>query len=97
MVSWIVLLKTAEGTQTIPVEADFVQSSDDRRDLTFSDVGPVVDALKAFESVKDDTPQEEAIAAFRAFIRALSKISVASFKSEAVIGYYQVAEPTATE
>jgi hypothetical protein len=95
MVSWVVLVKTTEGTQTIPLEADFVDTSDDGKEVHFGSIATAVDAVEAIESLKPDLPREESVAAFKKLIRALSKMPVASFKSEAVIGYFQVSESPA--
>jgi hypothetical protein len=89
MVEWVVMVKTPEATQTIPIEADFVENSDDGKEVHFSSLKPVVEAFEAFETIKPELPRDQSIAAFQKMIHALSKISVASFKTEFVLGYYQ--------
>ena len=89
MTDWIVVLRTSEGTQLVPVTADLVEESEDKTRLTFTNVGPMDEVIAAFYSIREDTPADDAKAALWKLLRAGGRIKVASFKLESVDGYYQ--------
>lgn len=89
MTSWVVLLKTSAGTQPVPVEADFAETSDDGKELQFTNAGAFSELIDSINAMKPDMAAEEAKAAVIRFIRAFGKFKVASFKTELVEGYYQ--------
>jgi hypothetical protein len=88
MTNWTVMLKTEEGTQPVSVEAEVASKTDDGRELEFYNFGSLKETFDSFEALSKDLPREESIENFGRLLRAISKFRVASFKSEAVIGYY---------
>jgi hypothetical protein len=89
MGKWVVLVKTTEGTQTIVLEADSADKSDDGKDIHFANFGTLVEVYEAFESIKPELTWDEKKAAVHRLLRALSRFSVGSFKADSVVGYYQ--------
>lgn len=88
MPQWTVLLRTSDGTQMIPVTADLASESDDGKTLEFSNVAAIDEAISIMIKV-DEVPVEERKEFLWKLIRAFGRVTVASFKIEAVEGYYQ--------
>jgi hypothetical protein len=94
MTNWTVLVKTEEGTQSVTLEAEVASKSDDGREIDFYNFGSLKETFDSFEALSEELPREESIANFERLLRAVSKFRVASFKSDAVIGYFHgEAEP----
>ena len=89
MARWVVMLKTAEGTQTLTLEADVAERSDDGKEVSFSSFASLVDAFLTFEKLQGDLSREQTVEEFKKLLKALSKLSVGSFKADLVLGYYQ--------
>jgi hypothetical protein len=89
MPKWVVLLQTAEGTQTILLDADAAEVSEDGSAVRFSNFGTLIEAYQALEQLEPDVPRDHTIENVRRLIRALSRFSVGSFRKDAVLGYYQ--------
>lgn len=97
MVAWVVLVRTEHGVEQIVLEADFVEHSDDGSEVNFFRVAQLADALALVQGKNLDINLKDQLELFRRFIHELSKVSVGSFKTEVVVGYYQTSEQVGRE
>ena len=89
MTSWTILLKSSDGVQSVIINADIAEYSDDGQFLEFTNIQSLDEAISLFGRLTQEKRVEEQKTMIMEILRAAGKIGVASFPSTIVIGYYQ--------
>ncbi len=91
-VKWIVLLRSNEGSQQIAVEADVAVQSDDGKTIEFSNLEPLRDIIETIQAESSKWTTDQWKVEFLRLLRSIGRMSVASFRADAVDGYFQAAD-----
>ncbi len=91
-VKWVVLLRTEHGVSQIPIEADSAERDEDAKTVEFRNLSPLGDVLDQLRVDWNNATPEQLKTELLQLFRNIGKVSVASFKEEVVIGFYQAPE-----
>ena len=89
---WIVLLRTNEGMQQITVEADIAERSEDGRTIEFSNLEPLRSIIETIQAESSTWTTDQWKDELLRLLRSIGRMSVASFRADAVDGYFQATD-----
>lgn len=91
-VRWIVLLRIGEELQQITVEADTVERSKDGKTIEFSNLEPLISIIETIQGESSTLTTDQWKDELLRLFRNIGRMAVASFRTDAVDGYFQATD-----